>query len=324
MADAKKSRTTILGIAAAAVLIASLSVGPLTDGPAAPSGKAGPAVPPKTVSITLTGWAESQAGLPVAKLRFANDHSEKAFLIATELAVLNGDSWVTNSPPPKWVTDAFNTLKIIPGEPTICDFHVPSYDGAWKVKLTVNHQEDGLRGLTQKARDEWKTRSSGRKHTSFLGDLYEIETPTLDAPPPPPIVAIHHIGRTNDASGKPAVILRFTNRSPVSASFRPRSVVRINQNGQTTNFNLSSSISAAFADDADLEPGGSKTVIVPFPDDYSTWWLQTVIHPNRDDLTGANDRTTDKLKEMKSGQQHEASTGKFYYVDSPGIHHLRK
>ena len=64
--------------------------------------------------------------------------------------------------------------------------------------------------------DEWKTRTSGAHQVSFTGDFYQLETVELDAPPPPPIVAVHHIGRTNDARGKPAVILRFTNRSTVS------------------------------------------------------------------------------------------------------------
>jgi hypothetical protein len=324
VANASKSKTVILGIAAAAVMIASLSVGPSTTKKPVAPGPPDLSAPSKSVSIELTGWTESPAGLPAAKLKIRNDHPKKAILFASALAVRIGDSWTTNTPPPKWTTDAFDTLRAEPGSAQTHHIPVPSYDGSWKITLTITHQESGLDGLKQKVTDEWKTRTSGAHQVSFTGDFYQLETVELDAPPPPPIVAVHHIGRTNDARGKPAVILRFTNRSPVAATFRPRSVITLNEKGRATNFTLSAAMSAAFAGESNLEPRGSKTVVVPFPDDRSTWFLETVIHPKRDSLSGAIGKTADKLQELKSGQHRDSSTGESYFIKSPGMHHLRK
>lgn len=181
MAEAGKSKTIVLGIAAAAVFIASLSVGPSTKPPSQqPPSPAPPSHPPGNVGIQLLGWTNAAAAQKAAILNLTNGGAVEVVMWPNAILTKDGELWTTNTTVPMPIQNALGGISTLkPGMNSTLIVPSPTNNASWKLQFTVVPKSDEMRGLKDKARDKRETVEKGTETQSYGGESYFIDSPDL-------------------------------------------------------------------------------------------------------------------------------------------------
>ena len=178
MADNTKSKTIILGVAAAAVLIASLSVGPSPKQP-----MADPYDPPSSpmateISVQFLGQTNVTGERFDALLSITNRGADVAVVFPHAYLIKHGESWQTNThiPPDVFIK---GLGKLPPGESKTLIVPPPQTDATWKLLVIVVEKHGGLTGVIEKSKEALSELQLGDGKGAFHGGTHRVTSPEI-------------------------------------------------------------------------------------------------------------------------------------------------
>ncbi|GEM_PF-3338466 len=315
MSKPSNSKSAILFIAAAVVLIVSVAVKNTDQRRPRPK----PAVAQQSaLTIKLADWSERNDGRRMAVLDITNPRDEDASIWPPKVAVSGEDGWTTNA----METGAFHGVaRVNAGETIQVQYPAPVGAVEWKVFFASSHKKEGIGGLVDRAKDKADD-LKGAPNLRFLGDANMTASPILKTPPPPETIAIFDLGRTQDDQGWPRAKLLVTNRTDVEAVVKPRAIKWIDRDGWHTNYTVPAKIGVVFGPLSSLEAGKGFIADLPFPKQIKTndtWKLEMAVFPKRTGVGGVVDRAKEEIGELKPGMELNAFMGESYYIESPPL-----